>query len=106
MSLEIFVIIGLILAIAVIFFRKNSGNSKTKTDEMLLEWLKSMQSSLETTNKTINEALSKSSNQMVQTLQENSKQLNERLDKAASVIKDVGLEVGKMSEIGRNMREL
>lgn len=43
---------------------------------------------------------------MVHTLQENSKQLNERLDKAAEVIRDVGREVGQMSEIGRNMREL
>ncbi|MDO8658335.1 MAG: DNA recombination protein RmuC, partial [Candidatus Levybacteria bacterium] len=51
-------------------------------------------------------ALNNTSNHMVKTLQENSKQLNERLDKAASVIRDVGTEVGKMSEIGRNMREL
>jgi DNA recombination protein RmuC len=43
---------------------------------------------------------------MVKTLQENSKQLNDRLDKAASVIKDVGHEVGQMSEIGRSMKEL
>jgi DNA recombination protein RmuC len=46
------------------------------------------------------------SSSMVRTLQENSKQLNERLDKAAEVIRDVGKEVGQMSEIGRNMREL
>jgi DNA recombination protein RmuC len=43
---------------------------------------------------------------MVKTLQENSKQLNARLDNAASVIKDVEKEIGQMSEIGRNMREL
>jgi len=43
---------------------------------------------------------------MVATLQENSKQLNERLDRAATVIRDVGREVGQMSEIGRSMREL
>ena len=39
-------------------------------------------------------------------LQENSKQLNERLDKAAAVMRDVGVEVGQMSEIGRSMKEL
>jgi DNA recombination protein RmuC len=39
-------------------------------------------------------------------LQENTKQLNERLDTAARVIRDVEKEVGQMSEIGRNMREL
>jgi len=32
--------------------------------------------------------------------------VNERLDTAARVIRDVEKEVGQMSEIGRNMREL
>lgn len=83
--------------ITILFFinKKFSGVNKNKTDEMLLEWLKTMQS-------TINN----SSSQTIKTLQENSKQLNERLDKAATVIKDVEKEVGQMSEIGRNMRDL
>lgn len=78
------------------FFNKKLSEIKTqKTDEALLEWLKTMQSSI-----------NNSSNNMVKTLQENSKQLNARLDNAASVIKDVEKEIGQMSEIGRNMREL
>lgn len=60
-----------------------------------MEWLKTMQGSIDS-----------SSTNMVKTLQENTKQLNERLDKAASVIRDVGVEVGQMSEIGRNMKDL
>lgn len=75
--------------------KKLSDVSKPKTDEALLQWLKTMQT-------TINS----SSNQTVRTLQENSRQLNQRLDKAATVIQDVEKEIGKMSEIGRNMREL
>jgi DNA recombination protein RmuC len=50
--------------------------------------------------------ITNSSSQTVRTLQENTKQLNERLDTAARVIRDVEKEVGQMSEIGRNMREL
>ena len=69
--------------------------NKNKTDEALLEWLKTMQSTI-----------TDSSSQTVRTLQENTKQLNERLDTAARVIRDVEKEVGQMSEIGRNMREL
>ena len=72
----------------------------------MLEWLKSMQTSLESTNKTLNTALSSNTDHMVRTLQENSKQLNDRLDKAAQVIAGVGKEVGQMSEIGRSMKEL
>ncbi len=92
------IIITLIIGFFLILFflnKKLSDVSKNKTDEMLLEWLKTMQSTI-----------SNSSSQTVRTLQENTKQLNERLDNAARVIKDVEKEVGQMSEIGRSMREL
>lgn len=93
---------------AVIFLlnRKLSELQNQKSDDSLLEWLKTMQASVDSTNKTLNEALRSSSTDMVKTLQENSKQLNERLDRAAAVIRDVGKEVGQMSEIGRSMKEL
>jgi len=95
-----FLIIGILIILGFIFIllflnKKLSDLQKSKPDASLLEWLKTMQS-------TINS----SSTNMVKTLQENSKQLNERLDKAATVIKDVGKEVGQMSEIGRSMKDL
>jgi DNA recombination protein RmuC len=96
---EFFILIGIVLLgfIAVIYFlnKKLSGLENKKTDQALLEWLKNMQSTI-----------SNSSTETVRTLQENTKQLNERLDTAARVIRDVEKEVGQMSEIGRNMREL
>lgn len=96
---DFLIIIIILIAgfLLLVFFinKKLSGLSKPKTDEALLEWLKTMQT-------TINS----SSSQTVRTLQENSRQLNERLDKTATVIQDVEKEIGKMSEIGRNMREL
>lgn len=104
----------LILAILVIGFsivivilnRKLATLQKDEPNQALMQWLQTMQSSVQQTNKTLNEALSTNSTQMVRTLQENAKQLNERLDKAAEVIGNVGKEVGQMSEIGRSMREL
>ena len=80
-----------------VYFLSNkiSNLQNNKSDASLLEWLKTMQS-------TINS----SSTHMVKTLQENSKQLNDRLDRAATVIRDVGKEVGQMSEIGRSMKDL
>ncbi|MBI2033037.1 MAG: DNA recombination protein RmuC [Candidatus Levybacteria bacterium] len=94
--------------IAILYFinRKLSSLQKPQDTQTLLEWLKTMQQSLEVTNKTLNEAMRTNSSDMVKTLQENSKQLNDRLDKAASVIHNVGKEVGQMSEIGRSMKEL
>jgi len=107
-TLFVFIIV-LLIGFGVIYYlvnRKLSNFSKQETDKTLLEWLRSMQQSIDMHNKTINESMQKNSTTMVRTLQENSKQLNQRLDKAAEVIRDVGKEVGQMSEIGRNMREL
>lgn len=96
---SVFIIIGIIVLgfiLLLIFFNKKlSDLQRNKPDASLLEWLKTMQSTIDS-----------SSSHMVKTLQENSKQLNDRLDRAATVIKDVGQEVGKMSEIGRSMKEL
>src|SRR5882762_5681764 len=107
---NLLIIVILIMAgFGLLFYflnRKLSTIAKQDTDKTLLEWLRTMQHSLETTNKTLNESMQSNSTTMVRTLQENSKQLNERLDKAAAVIRDVGHEVGQMSEIGRSMKEL
>ncbi len=107
-SLPIILIVIFLGFIALFFFinKKLSELKKPSTDQALLEWLKSMQHSLETTNKTINESLHANTNSVYRTLQENSKQLNARLDKAAEVIGTVGKEVAQMSEIGRSMQEL
>lgn len=99
------ILFGFIVILFVLNKKLSDLNSK-KDDGSLFEWLKTMQTSLDATNKTLNEAMRSNSSDMVKTLQENSKQLNERLDKAAAVIKDVGKEVGQMSEIGRSMKEL
>jgi len=98
METQLPIIILLIFGFGLLFYffnKKLSELEKTKTDETLLEWLKSM-----------NETMRASSTDVTKILQENSKQLNERLDRASAVIRDVGKEVGQMSEIGRNMKEL
>lgn len=99
MQLDLLIIIAAIIIgftlLLILINRKLSSLTQNKTDQALLEWLKTMQMSINS-----------SSSHMVKTLQENSKQLNERLEKTASVIQDVEREVGQMSEIGRNMREL
>lgn len=109
MDLSIIIFIVLILGFFISFWYFNKRIAelqKPTTDQNLLEWLKTMQKTVDATNRTINESLSQNSTQMIRTLQENSKQLNERLDKAAMVMRDVGKEVGEMSEIGRSMKEL
>lgn len=110
MRIELAVVsILFLLSIGIVVYvinKKIASLSARQNDKALLEWLKSMQQSLEQTNKTLHDSLRVSSADMVKTLQHNSRELNDRLDKAAAVIRDVGKEVGHMSEIGRSMREL
>jgi len=79
---------------------------KKPEDATLVEWLKSMQATIEHTNKTLNEAMRGSTVEMTRTLQSNSRQLNERLDEAARVIGALNKNVGEMSEVGRGIRSL
>ena len=107
-SLPILLII-MFLGFGILFFfinKKLNSLQKPQNDQAMIEWLKTMQQSLEVTNRTLNESMQTNSTHMVRTLQENAKQLNDRLDKASAVMKEVGVEVGQMSEIGRSMREL
>ncbi|MBI4080892.1 MAG: DNA recombination protein RmuC [Candidatus Levybacteria bacterium] len=109
MQFEYILLSIVLIGFFLIFYflqRKFSSLQNQSSDKALMEWLKVMQASVENTNKTLNDALSTTSTTMVQTLQENSRQLNDRLDKASAIIRDVGKEVGQMSEIGRGMRDL
>lgn len=87
-------LVTFLVGFGVMFYLLNKKQTST-VDPTLLEWIKSVQSSLQ-----------QNSSQMTRVLQENTRQLNERLDRAAEVMRDVNKEVGKMSEIGRNMQEL
>ena len=80
--------------------------TRKKDDATLTEWLKSMQSSIEHTNKTLNDAMRGSTSDVAKLLQTNTKQLNERLDTAAKVIGDLKKNLGEMSEVGKGIRSL
>jgi len=95
MQIDLLIILATVISGFVILYFLLSKKSSQPQDSTLIEWLKSMQKSMTDTNSNI-----------TKTLQENSKDLNERLDRAAIAIKDVNKELGEMSEIGRNMREL
>ena len=96
----IIIIVGFLLLFY--FLNKKLSNVQSNSDNTLIEWLKSMQSSINNTNKNMTDTTSN----VVKTLQENSRQLNDRLDKAAIAIRDVNKGIGEMSEIGRSMKDL
>jgi DNA recombination protein RmuC len=65
-----------------------------------------MQSTIENTNRSLNEAMRGSTSDVTKALQTNTRQLNERLDTAARVIGDLKKNLGEMSEVGRGIRSL
>ena len=95
MQIEFLLLFALVIVGFGILTVLLSKKQTQSIDPTLLEWIKSMQASLQQNQTNI-----------ASVLQENSKQLNERLDRAAHVIGEVNKEIGKMGEIGRNMQEL
>lgn len=94
-----------------------ASSKDSEAQKMLTEWLKSMQVSLDSTNKntqsslesmhkTLGESLRSSSVDVSKILQENSKQLNERLDKASEVIGGVQKNLGAMQEASVYLKDL
>lgn len=104
--LIIFVIVLGFIVLAWLGKKELEKLTTPKNDSTLIEWLKSMQVTIEQTNKTLNESMRGSSVEMTRTLQNNSKQLNDRLDEAARVIGSLNKHVGEMSEVGRGIRSL
>lgn len=88
------------------FSQMEKYQKENDKEKLLLEWLKSMQSSLETTNKTLNDSLRATTVDVSKILQENSKQLNERLDKASEVIGGVQKNLGAMQEASQYLKDL
>jgi len=107
---EIYLVLAAILLgfslLAYLLRKWLKDSSKPIENTALTEWLKSMQSSIESTNKTLNEAMRGSSSEMTKVLQQNTKQLNERLDNAARVISAVQKNLGEMSEVGKGIKTL
>ena len=110
MQLDLIILLIIIISgflILILIVRKELKKiSEKKEDNTLMEWLKSMQLSIENTNKTLNEAMRGSTSDVAKLLQSNTKQLNERLDTAARVIGDLKKNLGEMSEVGRGIKSL
>jgi len=101
------VILVLILGGGYFLVRKiDQIGEKSKPDEALTEWLKTMQQSVEATNQNLNKVMGEANKNMVDSLQKSSRSMNERLDKAAEFIAGVKKEVGQMAEIGRGMKDI
>jgi len=99
------IIIGFVILIYIV---KQELGTLQKPDETkaLIQWLKSMQVTIDATNRTLHDTMRTSTSDMNKTLQENTKQMNERLDSASKVIGDLKKNLGEMSEVGKGIKSL
>jgi len=96
MSTDTFIVIAFIfLGLLTLYILLKSQLSQPKTDPTLNAWLKSLQQSFDTTNRTTTDSL-----------QKNYRELFSRLDQATTVIGDLKKEAGAFGEVSRSMKDL
>lgn len=97
---------GIIIGFGILAFILNRKQHGSHDQTALLEWLKTMQQSLDHTNNTLQETLRGTSAETNRVLSTNTKQLNERLDSASQVIGELKKNLGELSEVGRGIKDL
>ncbi len=105
--LPVLLVLVIGIVVIVIFLKSELAKIK-KPDEntALMQWLQSMQATIEHTNKTLNESMRGQTGDVSRLLAANSRELNERLDSATRVIGDLKQHLGEMSEVGKGIRSL
>ncbi len=110
MGSDIFILIGILLAGLLLLFillkTELTKLAKPADNESLIQWLKSMATTIDSTNKTLHETLQGTNSEMTKTLQENTRQMSERLENASKVIGELKQSLGEMSEIGKGIKTL
>jgi len=98
MTVETIIIIGLLLVLIIlliIIFRKLSSPISNASDPVIVKWLQSMASNINSSNKNIND-----------TLMQTTSVINKRLDSAIGVVSDSTKELTKMNELGQTIKDL
>lgn len=111
MGSDIFILIGILLVGFLLFFILVKAElakliKPASDNEALLQWLRSMATTIDSTNKTLHEALRGSNTEMTKTLQESTRQMSERLENASKVIGELKQNLGEMSEVGKGIKTL
>lgn len=107
MQLDTFILLfGIVIGFAVIGYLVSRKQSQSTDQTALIEWLRTMQTSLDRTNEALQSTLRGTTAETNRVLVNNSKQLNERLDTASHVIGELKKNMGELSEVGRGIKDL
>jgi len=109
MNIEIVLLIitVIILIFSLILLYRKLGQVQNKTtDQSLLQWLSSMQQSIERNNQTLTSALGQTNKNITDSLLQSSQKIDQRLDSAVKIINDTTKELTRMNELGSTMKDL
>jgi DNA recombination protein RmuC len=103
--LLVFIIVGFS---GLVYFlnRKLSDSKSDQSDEVLVKWLQSMQSTLEQNSQAMTSALNQNNKNVSDTLLKTTQQINQRLENATKIIGDTSRELTKMNELGSSIKDL
>ncbi|MGI5828165.1 MAG: DNA recombination protein RmuC [Patescibacteria group bacterium] len=75
-------------------------------DQTLVQWLSTMQQSLEKTNTNLTAALSQNNKNVNDTLTRSTEIINRRLDSAVGIVSEASKEIARMNELGKSIKDL
>jgi DNA recombination protein RmuC len=104
--LAAFFFLGFVILAWILVKKTKSLNQGRQNDQVLMEWLKSMQQSLEKTHSLVNMSLSQNNKNVTDTLSRSTEVINQRLDNASTVVAEVSRELARMSELGQSIKDL
>lgn len=107
------IIIGAIVALfGVILILQNKGKGKKadsaddKNIELISDWIKTTKGEMTELRREMHSGLDKSAETLNRQLSDTNKAVSDRLDKAASFMKSIGEDVGRVRELSRSMKDL
>ncbi len=93
-------------AILLLVNKKLTQFQAKPQDQTLLQWLSSMQQTLERNNQTLSSVLNQTNKNITDTLIHSSQKIDQRLDNAVKIINDTTKELTRMNELGSTMKDL
>lgn len=108
MSVEFIILIVLMVAILllVIYFLSKKPANSDNNNQAIMQWLSSMQQTLEKNSSTLSTVLDQNNKNISDTLYKSTAQINQRLETASSVINNASKELGKMNDLGNSIKDL
>jgi len=109
MSIEIILLICILIIFTIVFiylYKKLNQLQNKTMDQTTLQWLASMQQTLQQNNQTLASVLNQTNKNISDSLFQSSQKIDQRLDNAIRIINETTKELTRMNELGVIMKDL